>query len=78
MAVPDLDDSLFCFESSVAADTDGLDKETATHFAARLALYRALIGAVKQISSKSMRTAQDRDEAPVFTTEKTLTAERLS
>jgi multidrug resistance protein MdtO len=77
-AVPDLDDSLLCFESSVAADTDGLDKETATHFAARLALYRALIGAVKQISSKSMRTAQDRDEAPVFTAEKTLTAERLS
>jgi multidrug resistance protein MdtO len=74
-AVPDLDSSLLRFESSVATDTDELDKETATHFAARLALYRALVAAVKQVSSKSMRTAQDRDEAPVFAAEKTLTAE---
>jgi multidrug resistance protein MdtO len=74
-AVPDLDSSLLRFESSVATDTDALDKETATHFAARLALYRALVAAVKQVSSKSMRTAQDRDEAPVFAAEKTLTAE---
>jgi uncharacterized membrane protein YccC len=74
-AVPDLDSSLLRFESSVATDTDALDKETATHFAARLALYRALVAAVKQVSSKSMRTARDRDEAPVFAAEKTLTAE---
>jgi multidrug resistance protein MdtO len=74
-AVPDLDSSLLRFESSVATDTDALDKETATHFAARLALYRALVAAVKQVSSKSMRTAQDRDEAPVFAAEKRLTAE---
>src|SRR5262249_1520014 len=74
-AMPDLDGSLLRFESSVAADTETLDKETATHFAARLALYRALVAAVKQISSKSMRTARDRHEARVFAAEKTLTAE---
>jgi len=74
-AMPDLDDSLLRFESSVATDRGGVDKETATHFAARLALYRALVPAVKQVSSKSMPTAPDRHEARVFAAEKTLTAE---
>jgi len=74
-AVPDLDGSLLRLESSIATCTDALDKETAAHFAARLGLYRALVAAVKQVSSKSMRTAQDRHEARVFAPNKTLTAE---
>ena len=74
-AVPDLDGSLLRLESSIATCTDALDKETAAHFAARLALYRALVAAVKQVSSKSMTTAQDINEARVFAAEKTLAAE---
>ena len=57
------------------AGTDALDKEAAAHFAERLALYRALVAAVKRLSSESMRTAEDRHEARVFAAEKTLTAE---
>ena len=72
--VPELDDALNTFERSVAG-TDALDKEAAAHFAGRLALYRTLVAAVKRLSSESMRTAQDRHEAPVFAAEKTLTAE---
>jgi multidrug resistance protein MdtO len=75
-AVPDLDGSLDRFERSVVTGTDALDWQvTPSHLAARLGLYRSLVAAVKQVSSKSMRTAQDRDEAPVFAAEKTLTAE---
>jgi len=74
-AVSDLDGSLLRLESSIATCTDALDKETAAHFAARLALYRALVAAVKQVSSKSMTTAQDINEARVFAAEKTLAAE---
>jgi multidrug resistance protein MdtO len=74
-AVPDLDGSLDRFERSVVTGTDALDWEVAPrHLAARLGLYRALVAAVKQVSSKSMRTAQGRDEAPVFAPNKTLTA----
>ena len=72
--IPKLDDPLNTFERSVAG-TDAVDSEAAAHLAERLALYRTLVAAVKQVSSKSMRTAQDRDEAPVFAAEKTLTAE---
>ena len=72
--MPKLDDPLNTFERSVAG-TDAVDSEAAAHLAERLALYRTLVAAVKQVSSKSMRTAQDRDEAPVFAAEKTLTAE---
>jgi multidrug resistance protein MdtO len=75
-AVPNLDGSLDRFERSVVTGTDALDSEAAAHLAERLALYRTLVAAVKQVSSKSMRTAQDRDEAPVFAAEKTLTAEQ--
>src|SRR4029077_17836643 len=71
--MPNLDDPLNTFERSVAG-TDALDSEAAAHFAERLALYRTLVAAVKQVSSESMRTAQDRDEAPVFASNKTLTA----
>jgi hypothetical protein len=74
-AMPDLDGSLLRFEASVATDTDALDKETAANFSARLALYRTLVAAVKQVSSESMRTAQDRHEARVFAPNKTLAAE---
>ena len=75
-AVPDLDGSLDRFERSVVTGRDAVDWEvTPRHLAARLDLYRALVAAIKQVSSKSMRTAQDRHEAPVFAAEKTLTAE---
>jgi multidrug resistance protein MdtO len=74
LPVPALGDALNAFERS-RAGTDALDKEPSAHFAERVALYRALVAAIKQVSSKSMRTAQDRDEAPVFAAEKTLTAE---
>ena len=63
--VPKLDDPLNTFERSVAG-TDAVDSEAAAHLAERLALYRTLVAAVKQVSSKSMRTAQDRDEASGF------------
>jgi len=73
-AVPELDDPLNTFECSVAG-TDALDSEVAAHLAERLALYRTLVAAVKQVSSKSMPTGQDRYEARVFAAEKTLAAE---
>src|SRR5262245_44924702 len=73
-AVPDLDGSLDRFERSMTGAA-ALDKETAANFSARLALYRTLVAAVQQVSSKSMRTAQDRHEARVFAAEKMLTAE---
>ena len=73
-AVPDLDDRLNTFERSVGG-TDALDKEAAAHLAERVAVYRALVAAVKRLSSESMRTAQDRHEARVFAAEKMLTAE---
>ena len=72
--VPALEDALNAFERSMTS-TDALDKEAATYFAERLALYRALVAAVKQVSSKSVRTAEDRHEARVFAPDKTLTAE---
>jgi hypothetical protein len=72
--VPDLDGSLDRFER-VMTGTDALDKETAANFAGRLDLYRALVAAIKRLSSESMRTAQDRHEARVFAAEKMLTAE---
>ena len=59
-AMPDLDGSLLRFESSVATDTDALDKETAAHFAGRLALYRPLVATIKRFSSESLNTEQDR------------------
>jgi hypothetical protein len=58
--MPDLDGSLLRFESSVATDTDALDKETAAHFAGRLALYRPLVATIKRFSSESLNTEQDR------------------
>src|SRR5215467_11950527 len=61
-AVPDLDGSLLRLESSIATNTGTLDKETAAHFAARLALYRALVATLNQPSGGRIRThahAQD-------------------
>jgi len=72
--VPALEDTLNAFERS-RAGTDALDKEPSAHFAERLALYRALVAAIKRLSSESLNTAQDRHEARVFAAEKTLTAE---
>jgi multidrug resistance protein MdtO len=57
--VPDLDGSLLRFEGSLATGMDALDKEAAAHFAERLALYRMLVTAVKQISSESKRVKED-------------------
>ena len=68
-----LDDPLNTFERSMR--TDALDKETAAHITARLALYRTLVAAIKRLSSESLHPAQDRHEARVFAAEKTLTAE---
>ena len=42
------------------AGTDALDKEAATHFAGRLALYRALVAAINRLSSEFLNTGQDR------------------
>jgi len=72
--VPALEDALNAFERSMIG-TDALDKEAAIYFAGRLDLYRALVAAVKQVSSKSVRTAEDKHEARVFAPDKTLTAE---
>jgi multidrug resistance protein MdtO len=48
--VPELENSLNTFERAMTA-TDALDKEAAAHFAARLALYRALVAAINRLSS---------------------------
>jgi multidrug resistance protein MdtO len=62
-AMPDLDRSLLRFENSVV-DTGALDEETASHFAARLALYRALVAAVNRLSSEFLNTGQDGHRSP--------------
>ena len=66
--VPALDGPLNAFEHTIAA-MDARDEGAAAHFSGRVALYRALVAAVKQISSKSMRTAPDRNEARVLAAE---------
>ena len=57
-AVPELDDALNAFEHSMTG-ADALDRETAAHFAGRLALYRTLVAAIKRLSSESLNTEQD-------------------
>ena len=49
-AVLQLDDRLNSLERSTT-DPDALDQEAAAHFAARLALYRALVAAINRLSS---------------------------
>ena len=49
-AVLQLDDRLNSLERSTT-DPDALDQEAAAHFAARLALYRALVAAISRLSS---------------------------
>jgi hypothetical protein len=49
-AVLQLDDRLNSLERSTT-DPDALDQEAAAHFAARLALYRALVAAINPLSS---------------------------
>jgi len=73
LTVSKLGDALTAFERTIG-DTGARD-ETAAHFAGRPAVYRELVAAVKQISSKSMPTGQDRHEARIFAAEKTLVAE---
>ena len=41
------------------AGADTLDKEASAHFAGRLALYRALVAAIKRLSSESPNTGHD-------------------
>ena len=48
--VPDLENALNSFERSMTG-TDALDKEAATYFAGRLALYRLLVAAINRLSS---------------------------
>src|SRR5262245_39462152 len=74
-AVPDLDGSLLRLENSVANCTDAVDKETAADFSARLALYRAPVGVVKQVSLNSMTTGEDINAGRVLAAENTLAAE---
>jgi multidrug resistance protein MdtO len=56
--LPELDEPLNAFERSIDA-TDARDQETVAHFIARLALYRTLIDAIKQLCLKSLNTSQD-------------------
>ena len=58
--MPELDDPLNTFERPRRLRMR--ESEAAAHLAERLALYRTLVAAIKQVSSKSMRTAQDRHE----------------
>jgi hypothetical protein len=48
--VPELENALNAFERSMSG-TDALDKEAATYFAGRLALYRTLVAAINRLSS---------------------------
>jgi uncharacterized membrane protein YccC len=48
--VPELENALNAFERSMTG-TDALDKQAATHFAGRLALYRTLVAAINRLSS---------------------------
>ena len=57
-AVLELEGPLNAFERTVAG-TVALDKEVASHVAARLALYRALSAAIKRLSSEFLNTEQD-------------------
>ena len=61
LPVPGLEDALNAFERSMTG-TDALDKEAADHFAGRLDLYRALVAAIKRLSSETLNTAEDRHE----------------
>ena len=57
-AVLELEGPLNAFERTVAGMV-ALDKEVASHVAARLALYRALSAAIKRLSSEFLNTEQD-------------------
>ena len=56
--IPELEKTLNAFERSMTG-TDALDKEVASHVAARLALYRALSAAIKRLSSEFLNTGQN-------------------
>jgi hypothetical protein len=59
-AVPQLEDALNAFERSVAA---------APHLTERLALYRALVAAIKRLSSEPLNAGQDGHEVRVLAVE---------
>jgi multidrug resistance protein MdtO len=56
-AVLQLDNALKAFEQSITG-TDTLDAETVAHFRARLALYRALVAAIKRLYSEALEIKQ--------------------
>jgi len=56
--IPELEKTLNAFERSMTGMV-ALDKEVASHVAARLALYRALSAAIKRLSSEFLNTEQD-------------------
>ena len=58
-AVPELNDPLNAFERTIAG-TGARDEGTVAHFTRRLALYRALVTTIKQLSLKSLNAGQDR------------------
>ena len=60
--VPALEDALNAFERSTAG-MDAFDKEAAAHFAGRLALYRALVAAIKRLCSELLNTDRYRSLA---------------
>ena len=57
--VPELNDPLNAFERSIAG-TGARDEGTVAHFTRRLALYRALVTTIKQLSLKSLNAGQGR------------------
>jgi multidrug resistance protein MdtO len=60
LVVPELDDPLNAFERTLAG-ANGLDKETAADVAGQLAVYRALIAAVKRLSLERLNPEPDVD-----------------
>jgi hypothetical protein len=56
--VPQLDHLLNAFERTIAS-TDALDEDVAAHFAGRVALYRALVGAVKRLSLEPLHQERE-------------------
>jgi len=61
----DLYDALNAFEHSIVG-TDALDEQTPAQLAGRLVVYRALVAAVKRISSEPVCARQDGHEVRVL------------
>jgi hypothetical protein len=65
LAPSDLYDALNAFEHSIVG-TDALDEQTAAQLAGRLVVYRALVAAVKRLSSEPVCARQDGHEVRVL------------